>query len=117
MVTVQEPANDALGVATTKEVEVLLKFEGVFSGKMLYGKKPLKGSAAHINLYDAYGITPRKYEFADGLDAAATLPFFDVVGDKKKKYVFCATRVGRSAIRHTSSPRRATSTKTCRNGP
>ena len=36
MVTVQEPANDALGVATTKEVEVLLKFEGVFSGKVLY---------------------------------------------------------------------------------
>lgn len=93
MVTVQEPANDALGVATTKEVEVLLEFEGVFSGKMLYGKKPLKGSAAHIDLYDAYGITPRKYEFADGLDAAATLPFFDVVGGKKKKYVFCAVAV------------------------
>ena len=83
------PAADRVGWTLTKEVEVQLAFSGMYAGKMLYGKKSLTGEASHIELFDAYGITPRKYEFPDGLDGVATLPFHEVTHDKKK-YVFCA---------------------------
>ena len=83
------PAADRVGWTLTKEVEVQLAFSGMYAGKMLYGKKSLKGEASHIELFDAYGITPRKYEFPDGLDGVATLPFHEVTHDKKK-YLFCA---------------------------
>ena len=83
------PAADRVGWALTKDVEVLLSFSGMYACKMLYGKKSLKGEASHIELFDAYGITPRKYEFPDGLDGVATLPFHEVTHDKKK-YLFCA---------------------------
>ena len=83
------PAADHVGWTLTKEVEVQLAFSGMYAGKMLYGKKSLKGEASHIELFDAYGITPRKYEFPDGLDGVATLPFHEVTQDKKK-YLFCA---------------------------
>ena len=82
-------AADRVGWALTKEVEVQLAFSGMYAGKMLYGKKSLKGEASHIELFDAYGTTPRKYEFPDGLGGVATLPFHEVTHDKKK-YVFCA---------------------------
>ena len=44
---------------------------------------------AYIELFDAYGLTPRKYEIPDDLDGVAALPFHEVTHDKKK-YVFCA---------------------------
>ena len=84
-------AADRVGVGwtLTKEVEVQLAFSGMYAGKMLHGKKSLKSEASHIELFGAYGITPRKYEFLDDLDGVATLPFHEVTHDKKK-YLFCA---------------------------
>jgi len=42
------PAADRVGLTLTKDVEVQLKFSGMYAGKMLYGKKSLKGEASHI---------------------------------------------------------------------
>ena len=84
----------ARGFAATKEVKHLLPFSGLKSGKMLYGaRRQLEGNAKHIDLYDGYGIVPRKYEFADSLEKVVTLPFSFEVKVKRSTLVFCAVSV------------------------
>ena len=101
-VKVTVPDDDAAstrGYAATKELDFELQYEGIKQGKMLYSKMVLEGNAAHIELFDAYGIKPRSYDFPDLLLHLATMPFLEVTIGKKMR-VYCAvyhnTRTGTS---------------------
>ena len=55
------------GYRPTKTVEMELHFDRVFGDWMLYDAVNMKGEAAHLIMFSAYGRKPRRYDFPDDL--------------------------------------------------
>ena len=66
------------GYRPTKTVEMELHFDRVFGDWMLYDAVNMKGEAAHLIMFSAYGRKPRRYDFPDDLSAATVRPFNSV---------------------------------------